>query len=77
MPPVPRSASGRESASTTAVRTVSQGRKYVTPEIAQMLVESGSRAALQHFLAHWHGVLHATREKGLIRWAIDVDPLTI
>jgi DNA-binding NarL/FixJ family response regulator len=24
----------------TAVRTVSQGRKYVTPEIAQMLVES-------------------------------------
>ena len=50
-------------------------------ERAQMLVESPSRAALQKFLAAWHGVLHATRAapecKGLIRWAIDVDPLAI
>ncbi len=50
-------------------------------ERAQMLVESPSRAALQEFLSGWHGVLHATRAqpecKGLIRWAIDVDPLAI
>jgi primosomal protein N' (replication factor Y) len=46
-----------------------------------MLVESASRAALQSFLAAWHGALHATRSqaagRGLIRWAVDVDPLSI
>ena len=31
-----------------AVRTVSQGRKYVTPEIAQMLVESLTTPANEH-----------------------------
>jgi primosomal protein N' (replication factor Y) (superfamily II helicase) len=50
-------------------------------ERAQMLVESPSRAALQQFLSGWHSVLHATRAqpecKGLVRWAIDVDPLAI
>jgi primosomal protein N' (replication factor Y) len=50
-------------------------------ERAQMLIESDSRAALQRFLAAWQAVLHTTRaqpeHKGLIRWAIDVDPLTI
>ena len=50
-------------------------------ERAQMLVESPSRAALQQFLGGWHNVLHAVRSqpecKGLIRWAIDVDPLAI
>jgi len=50
-------------------------------ERAQMLVESPSRAALQQFLGAWQAVLHATRQgpegKGLIRWAIDVDPLAI
>ena len=46
-------------------------------ERAQMLIESASRTALQRFLAAWHPVLHATREKGLIRWAVDVDPLVI
>ena len=46
-------------------------------ERAQMLVESPSRAALQRFLAAWQPVLQATREKGVIRWAVDVDPLTI
>jgi primosomal protein N' (replication factor Y) len=50
-------------------------------ERAQMLVESPSRAALQQFLTAWQAVLHATRQgpdgKGLIRWAIDVDPLAI
>jgi primosomal protein N' (replication factor Y) len=46
-----------------------------------MLVESPSRKALQTFLSHWHEVLHATRQtaagKGLLRWAVDVDPLAI
>ncbi|PKO60865.1 MAG: primosomal protein N' [Betaproteobacteria bacterium HGW-Betaproteobacteria-18] len=50
-------------------------------ERAQMLVESPSRAALQRFLSAWQGVLHNTRTqpecKGVIRWAIDVDPLSI
>ena len=50
-------------------------------ERAQMLVESPSRAALQRFLTAWQGVLHSTRAlpecKGVMRWAIDVDPLNI
>jgi primosomal protein N' (replication factor Y) len=50
-------------------------------ERAQMLVESPSRPALQRFLADWHGILHDTRQqpeaKGVIRWAVDVDPLAI
>jgi primosomal protein N' (replication factor Y) len=50
-------------------------------ERAQMLVESPSRQALQRFLSGWHSVLHASRAlpecKGLLRWAIDVDPLAI
>ena len=50
-------------------------------ERAQMLVESASRANLQAFLALWHTALHATRSqaagRGLIRWAVDVDPLSI
>jgi len=56
-------------------------QRVANVERAQMLVESPSRAALQKFLAAWHEVLHATRAapdcKGLIRWAIDVDPLAI
>ncbi len=46
-------------------------------ERAQMLVESDSRVALQRFLAAWQPVLHETRDKSVIRWAIDVDPLAI
>ena len=52
-------------------------QRVANVERAQMLVESTSRAALQRFLAGWHPVLLATREKGLIRWAVDVDPLAI
>jgi len=56
-------------------------QRIANVERAQMLIESPSRAALQRFLAAWHDVLHATRQqppgKGLIRWAVDVDPLTI
>ncbi|APW41539.1 replication restart helicase PriA [Rhodoferax saidenbachensis] len=56
-------------------------QRVANVERAQMLVESPSRAALQQFLEAWQSVLHATRGlpecKGLIRWAIDVDPLAI
>ncbi|MFZ5548374.1 MAG: replication restart helicase PriA [Pseudomonadota bacterium] len=48
-------------------------------ERRQMLVESVSRAALQRLLAHWVAGLPALRaqHKGIARWAIDVDPVTI
>ena len=56
-------------------------QRVANVERAQMLVESPSRAALQRFLTAWQAVLHATRQqiegKGLLRWAIDVDPLLI
>ncbi len=46
-------------------------------ERAQMLVESSSRAALQKFLSSWQASLRATKVQGMIRWAMDVDPLLI
>ena len=56
-------------------------QRVANVERAQMLVESASRHALQSFLAAWQEVLQASRSdpacKGLIRWAIDVDPLSI
>ncbi len=56
-------------------------QRVANVERAQMLVESASRVALQRFLAGWHNVLQDTRRlptsKGLIRWAVDVDPLAI
>ncbi|MDB5947429.1 MAG: primosomal protein [Ramlibacter sp.] len=52
-------------------------QRVANVERAQLLVESASRAALQRFLAGWHPILQATKEKGLIRWAVDVDPLAI
>jgi primosomal protein N' (replication factor Y) len=46
-------------------------------ERLQLLVESASRPLLQQWLAAWVPQLHAlkARHKGLIRWAVDVDPL--
>ena len=56
-------------------------QRVANVERAQLLVEAASRAALQRFLAAWQPVLHATRSapeaRGLIRWAVDVDPLSI
>ncbi len=48
-------------------------------ERMQMLVESASRAALQRLLWQWMPELHALKRehKGLLRWAVDVDPLAI
>ena len=56
-------------------------QRVANVERAQMLVESPSRHALQTFLAAWQDLLRASRSdpasKGLMRWAIDVDPLAI
>jgi len=56
-------------------------QRVANVERAQMLVESPSRMALQHFLLAWHEILHTTRQsdagRGLLRWAVDVDPLAI
>lgn len=52
-------------------------QRVANVERAQLLLESGSRPALQAFLAGWQPVLHSLRPRGLIRWAVDVDPLVI
>jgi len=48
-------------------------------ERIQMLVESNSRPALQRLLAAWLPAMHGLRaaHRGLLRWAVDVDPLAI
>lgn len=50
-------------------------------ERAQLLLESASRTALQGFLTAWHHTLHELAHHpdsaGLLRWALDVDPLAI
>ena len=52
-------------------------QRIANVERAQMLVESHSRKALQLFLNQWQDILQTTKQKGMIRWAIDVDPLAI
>ena len=52
-------------------------QRVANVERAQMLVESASRAALQRLLAAWQPLLLARKDKGVIRWAVDVDPLVI
>ncbi|PWW45631.1 replication restart DNA helicase PriA [Melaminivora alkalimesophila] len=54
-------------------------QRVANVERAQMLLESGSRTALQRFLAAWQPLLHAerARHRGLRRWLIDVDPQAI
>lgn len=48
-------------------------------ERMQMLLESPGRGALQRLLAAWLPALQGLRgaHKGLLRWAVDVDPLGI
>jgi primosomal protein N' (replication factor Y) len=48
-------------------------------ERMQMLVESVSRPALQQFLSAWLPTLQRlrTQHRGVLRWAVDVDPLAI
>jgi primosomal protein N' (replication factor Y) len=56
-------------------------QRVANVERAQMLIESGSRAALQRLLAQWQPLLHELRRtpegKGVIRWLVDVDPHSI
>jgi primosomal protein N' (replication factor Y) len=55
--------------------------KVANVERAQLLIESPSRPLLQRFLqaAHptWLALGKANRPNGLLRWAVDVDPLSI
>ena len=48
-------------------------------ERMQMLVEASHRGALQQLLWAWVPELHALRRehRGVVRWAVDVDPLAI
>ncbi len=50
-------------------------------ERAQMMIESSSRPALQRFLTDtremWLDLAQKNRRSGLVRWAVDVDPLAI
>ena len=45
----------------------------------QMLLESTSRPALQALLRQWSPQLLALRDahRGVVRWALDVDPLSL
>jgi primosomal protein N' (replication factor Y) len=56
-------------------------QRVANVERAQMLVESANRGALQKFLVAWQSILHSSRKlpacKGLIRWAVDVDPVLV
>lgn len=54
-------------------------QRVANVERAQMLVESTSRPVLQRFLGGWLPQLHGLRSqhKGVLRWAVDVDPLAI
>ncbi|MDM7951555.1 primosomal protein N' [Hydrogenophaga sp.] len=56
-------------------------QRVANVERAQLLVESASRGALQRFLSAWGPVLHDCRSapeaRGLVRWAVDVDPQVI
>jgi primosomal protein N' (replication factor Y) len=56
-------------------------QRVANVERAQLLVEAGSRGALQRFLSAWQPVLLETRSlpeaRGLVRFAVDVDPLVI
>jgi primosomal protein N' (replication factor Y) (superfamily II helicase) len=44
---------------------------------AQLLVESATRAALQHFLGQWIPAVTALRAPRALRWSVDVDPLEV
>jgi primosomal protein N' (replication factor Y) len=43
-------------------------------ERAQLLVQSGSRKALQEYLSRWSAKLHALPQRD-VRWHLDVDPI--
>jgi primosomal protein N' (replication factor Y) len=56
-------------------------QRVANVERAQLLIECDSRAALQRFLSAWQPLLLQSRSapeaRGLIRYAVDVDPLSL
>ncbi len=56
-------------------------QRVANVERAQMLIESARRQALLRFLWAWQGHLHWIRaqpeHRSLVRWLVDVDPLSI
>jgi primosomal protein N' (replication factor Y) len=56
-----------------------QVQRVANVERAQMLLEASSRAVLQRFLSAWLDVLQAQRATlpKVLRWAVDVDPVSI
>lgn len=56
-------------------------QRVANVERAQLMIESPSRPALQRFLGQcqqvWLDLAQKNRRSGLIRWAVDVDPLSI
>ena len=52
-------------------------QRVANRERAHMLVESSSRAALQRLLPQLGVLLHQLRAKAVLRWAVDVDPLSV
>jgi primosomal protein N' (replication factor Y) (superfamily II helicase) len=52
-------------------------QRIANVERAQMLVEAPSRMALQRMLSCWQPYLRELKTTGVLRWALDVDPLTI
>ena len=56
-------------------------QRVANVERAQLMIECGQRAVLQRFLSEaqavWLALAQQHRRSGLIRWAVDVDPLAI
>ncbi|MEG0411645.1 MAG: primosomal protein N', partial [Comamonas sp.] len=56
-------------------------QRVANVERAQMLIETADRRALQRFLHAWQPWLHWVRgqpqHKGVVRWLVDVDPLSL
>jgi len=56
-------------------------QRVANVERAQLMIESAQRVPLQRFLsaaqATWFTLAQQHRRSGLIRWAVDVDPLSI
>lgn len=56
-------------------------QRVANVERAQMLIEAADRRALQRFLHAWQPWLHWVRSqpqhKGVVRWLMDVDPLSL
>ena len=56
-------------------------QRVANVERAQMLIEAEARPALQRLLAQaaedWLALAQQHRPRGLVRWAVDVDPLAI